>query len=182
MNKTKRNAITITVELTPEMFRCGAQYDEDGGLISGGFETVEEALAAAVAAQLAERFRPVLDRTAKEALEKSIREAADKAIEDAVAGEIQKVLDEGVPETTRYGEPTGRRVSIATQALEFLSAKDGSFRDSKRRIDKMIEEMVTTAFHKEIAAEVEQARAYARKLLDDGIWDRIRAAIKDAAR
>lgn len=144
--------------------------------IDVGDYDLHSALSVALLAEV-KRLGLSLDSLVKDRIEEALGESIAKLTDEAVAKAVDKLVTEGTPITTQYGEPTGRVMTLEQRVRERLFAQRGGFHDP---IERVFEETLKRELAGDLGKLLAEAKAELRKALDSGIQKKLREAVGEA--
>lgn len=141
---------------------------------------VADKIASDTAARLSEehqkRIRTTIDRCVDEAVQRICQRELD--------AEVCKVIAGGWREHSTWGEPTGKKFTLADRVTDFLKKKVDEYgRDSyngKERVQHLMEKAVVDVLNKELSSVVEAFKTQARSMLDETFKAKLNDALKGA--
>ena len=141
-----------------------------------GYEAsrVEDWLTDHVARAVKEQHEAFVAKAASERISALVSELSHERIQ----AEIDAVLAEGWTETTKYGEPTGKKHTVRDRVRGFFDAKEGY--ENKPRVDTWVKEGVQGALAKALDEEVKSAKARMREAFDAVLQAKFTTTIREA--
>lgn len=123
-----------------------------------------------------ERIEAIVEERVRTWVDAEIEKLGGGAIEKAVAA----VLAEGWQETNRYGEATGKRMTLKERIASMIVEPIGDYNGKGPRMQKIAEDVLTKAIHSEFGKEIETGRARLRAAVDDVIKAKLTETLKSA--
>lgn len=117
-----------------------------------------------------------VEQAVSDAVGEAVSALVDRIGQERVGKEIQRVMAEGWPMTTEYGEARGPNVTIKDRISKILNAQD---RYSQRGayIDETVKRMVEETLKTTLKADIEAARNKFRAEVDAVLTATIREAL-----
>jgi len=142
---------------------------------------VREAVERSISADydFTDRVKDMVRKRVAEQVDKLVQEIGREQISDAV----RSALADGWQETSHYGEPTGKRITLRERLNEAFTKKyrpDYGDRTESTTVEHAVRAAVAKALETEFAAELVQAKSAFRAQVDELLKGKLVASLKEA--
>jgi len=138
-----------------------------------------------VAGRLEYQMGDALDRVLREKVAGAVEDQIATIVREKVEPMVVEAIERGWAEHTRWGDPTGKRVTLKERVDELLRKKGdrgsiGVNRGSKTLLEDVATQVITATLEKEMKQELADAKKAFRQQVDDILAGKLTEALRDA--
>jgi DNA helicase IV len=145
-------------------------------------ERIVELLLGHLSYSALERLNDKIDDEANGLIRDHVESRLRELTDERVGAIVQDVIENGVPETNNYGEPTGKRISVRGRIMEFFEKKHsrGYNRPSTSEFEELVKGQLDRNLSKAFSVELKAAQEQIRSAVDGLIKEKLTATLKSA--